>query len=212
MCWNQHVSLNTFLFSTFVLILIIYNNKYTQYKIKELNNTWMYIFLFSFILMQLIEFFIWRNLNNKYNQIWSNIAVLLLLFQPIASVMILSNIEIRNVLLFIYLIVTIPYSIYMFSSKKMNSTVKNGNLFWNFFESNAFSWIFGLFFFSFSFFYEKKYKLIIFILALLVISYINYKKNGAVGTMWCWLANTTMIYYAIYLLLYLPFKEQNKIC
>ena len=104
MCWNQHVSLNTFLFSTFVLILIIYNNKYTQYKIKELNNTWMYIFLFSFILMQLIEFFIWRNLNNKYNQIWSNIAVLLLLFQPIASVMILSNIEIRNVLLLILLL------------------------------------------------------------------------------------------------------------
>jgi hypothetical protein len=38
MCWNKEISLNTFLFSSFVLILIIYNNAYTQYKIKELNN------------------------------------------------------------------------------------------------------------------------------------------------------------------------------
>ncbi len=68
MCWNQHVSLNTFLFSSFILILIIYNNKYTQYKIKELNNVWIYVFFFSFISMQLIEFFIWRNINNKYNK------------------------------------------------------------------------------------------------------------------------------------------------
>lgn len=39
MCWNEHVSLNTFLFSSFVLALIVYNNSYTKYKIQELNNT-----------------------------------------------------------------------------------------------------------------------------------------------------------------------------
>lgn len=35
MCWNENVSLNTFLFSSFVLLLIFYNNTYTQYKIKH---------------------------------------------------------------------------------------------------------------------------------------------------------------------------------
>ena len=82
MCWNQEVSLNTFLFSMFVLLLIIYNNKYTQYKIKELDNIWMYLFLASFIFMQLIEFFIWRNINNKfYNHLFSTMAVILLIIQ-----------------------------------------------------------------------------------------------------------------------------------
>ena len=61
MCWNQYVSLNTFLFSTFILLLIFYNNKYSIYKIKELNNIYAYFFLMSFITMQLIEFFIWKN-------------------------------------------------------------------------------------------------------------------------------------------------------
>ena len=66
MCWNSEVSLNTFAFSTFVLGMIIYNNAYTQYKIPELNNIWVYLLLFSVISMQLVEFFVWRNIDNKY--------------------------------------------------------------------------------------------------------------------------------------------------
>jgi hypothetical protein len=58
MCWNASVSLNTFLFSIFILLLIVYNNSFTQYKIQDLNNIWIYLFLASFIFMQLIEFFI----------------------------------------------------------------------------------------------------------------------------------------------------------
>ena len=38
MCCNQYVSLNTFVFSAFVLLLIVYNNKYSPYKIEELNS------------------------------------------------------------------------------------------------------------------------------------------------------------------------------
>ena len=44
MCWNKEVSLNTFIFSIFVLLLIMYNNAYTQYKIEELNSIWVYLF------------------------------------------------------------------------------------------------------------------------------------------------------------------------
>ena len=38
MCWNETVSLNTFIFSMGALLLIMYNNAYTKYKIEELNN------------------------------------------------------------------------------------------------------------------------------------------------------------------------------
>jgi hypothetical protein len=83
MCWNAEVSLNTFLFSGFVLLLIMYNNNYTQYKIQfieGIDNIWAYIFLFSWILMQLFEFFIWKNINNPgLNTIFSILASILLL-------------------------------------------------------------------------------------------------------------------------------------
>ncbi len=213
MCWNQHVSLNTFLFSSFVLILIIYNNYYTQYKIKQINNVWMYVFFFSFIFMQLIEFFIWRNINNKYNKVFSIAAILLLLFQPIASLMLLKKIELRIVMLTIYLIGAIPYSIYQFNTKHFYSSVsKSGHLKWNFFDVNIFTLLFWLFFFTFSLFYEKKWIGVIFAIALLLFSLINYTNDDSVSSMWCWLANSSMICYAIYLLIYLPFKEKNKFC
>lgn len=80
MCWNKEIFLNTFLFSSFVLALIFYNNTYTQYKIKYFDNSWYYILLSSIILMQLVEYFIWRNIHSTYNQFFSIVASILLLY------------------------------------------------------------------------------------------------------------------------------------
>ena len=65
MCWNQYVSLNTFIFSVFVLLLIAFNNKYSNYKLNEFKSIYVYFFIMSFALMQFIEFILWRNLNNQ---------------------------------------------------------------------------------------------------------------------------------------------------
>ena len=51
MCWNEHVSLNTFIFSIFVLLLIAYNNKYTQYKIEMFNIKLLLFDLYTMILL-----------------------------------------------------------------------------------------------------------------------------------------------------------------
>ena len=215
MCWNAEVSLNTFLFSSFVLALIIYNNQFTKYKIQELNNKWMYLFFASFILIQLTEFFIWKNINNPYyNQVFSTIGVILLLMQPIASMMILPNEKLRNLLLISYSLFAIPYSIYNFMYKRMHSTVStNGHLDWKFFHTNAVVWAVWLFFFLFSLIYERKLVPIIFACIALFISYLNYKNGNTVGSMWCWVINSVMIYYAGYLLIYLPFLEKGgSIC
>jgi len=218
MCWNENVSLNTFLFSSFVLLLIIYNNTYTQYKVKEFDDKWKYIFFASFICMQLIEFFIWRNIYNKYyNNIFSISAILLLIIQPIFSLMIItSNIQLRNLMMSFYLLLAIPFSIYSFSTTHVYSTVsKNGHLQWNFFHFPSMDWIIWfiwLFFFLFSFVYEQKWIGISFGLITLLISYINYKNDNSMASMWCWLVNSVMIYYAFYLLLYLPFIEKMDIC
>jgi len=214
MCWNESVSLNTFLFSSFVLALIIYNNAYTKYKIQELNNTWMYIFIASFVFMQLIEFFIWRNINNKfYNNFFSILGLLLLFIQPIASIMILQNIELRNLLLASYLLVATPYSIYEFSTKHIHTLVsKDGHLKWALFQNHSILWVVWLFFFLFSFVYRKYWSGLLFAFITLLISFLNYINDETMASMWCWSVNSVMIYYAIYLLIYLPFLEKQNIC
>ena len=214
MCWNEAVSLNTFLFSSFVLTLIIYNNSFTKYKIQELNNKWFILFIIAFITMQLIEFFIWRNINNKfYNNIFSILATVLLIIQPIISIMIISNVQIRNLLLISYLLLAIPFSIYQFSVNHIHSVIgKSGHLKWEFFHTTPIIMFMWLFFFLFSFVYEKKWYGLSFGLITLIINYINYKNDNTMWSMWCWSVNSIMIYYAIYLLIYLPFIEKMKIC
>jgi hypothetical protein len=211
MCWNEDVSLNTFLFSSFVLLLILYNNTYTQYKITDFNGIWHYIFYISFISMQLIEFFIWRNIDNKfYNHIFSTMAAMLIFIQPVISLMLLPNISLRNNLLSVYSVLFIPYFIYKFITNNMKSEISNrGHLVWLFFDTNMLLFFGWLFFFLFSFFYTKSISTIIFGIVLFSISYYNYYKDKTIGSMWCWVVNSIMIYYAFYLLMYLPFCEKE---
>ena len=78
MCWNADVSFNTFIFSMFVLVLIMYNNRYTQYKIPGFD--WrLALYFFSFIIMQLIEYFMWTS----GLQIWTYVALIVIYLQPI---------------------------------------------------------------------------------------------------------------------------------
>jgi len=214
MCWNEYVSLNTFLFSSFMLLLIIYNNAYTKNKIEELNNKYTYIFLASFIFMQLIEFFIWRNINNRYyNNIFSILATILLIIIPITSIMIISDITLRNQLLLFYLVLVIPFSIYIYSNNYIHSSISNsGHLKWDFFKFTPIIWLFWLFFFLFSFIYKRNYKSLIFTLIMLFISFVNYNNDNTIGSMWCWSVNSIFIYYAFYLLIYLPYLEKQSIC
>jgi hypothetical protein len=216
MCWNASVSLNTFLFSIFVLLLIIYNNAFTKYKIHELNSIWIYLFFASFIFMQLIEFFIWRNINHPfYNHIFSVIGSILIMSQPIFSIMILSksNIRLRNLFLLIYTSVAIPYFIYKVSTQRVYSTIsKGGHLNWKFVEMTSILTFGWFFFLLFSLIYEKKWVGFWFGLLSLCLIYYNYKNDNSAGSMWCWAVNLIMIYYAIYLLMYLPFYEKGKIC
>ena len=214
MCWNAAVSLNTFLFSIFVLLLIIYNNSFTQYKIHHLNSFWMYLFFASFIFMQLIECFIWRNINNKfYNNIFSTIAALLITVQPIASLMLLSNIPLRNTLLLTYTATAIPYFIYKATTLTMQSIVSNkGHLTWIFFNHEPVVFIWWLFFFLFSLVYEGFLFGFLFGFLSMCIFFYNYANDLSAGSMWCWVVNSMMIYYAACLLIYLPFSEKNNIC
>ena len=211
MCWNENVSLNTFLFSSFVLLLILYNNTFTQYKIEHLHNLWIYLFFISFISMQLIEFFIWRNISNTfYNHIFSTLAAMTILIQPLITLMILPNTSLRNNLQLAYSIIFIPYFIYKFITNNMVSRISNkGHLEWLFFDTNLLLYFGWVFFFLFSFIYTQKISGFLFGVLFFFISCYNYYKDKTIGSMWCWIINSMMIYYAFYLLFYLPFCEKG---
>ena len=221
MCWNKDVSLNTFLFSGFVLLLIIYNNSFTKYKIQLINsnnNKRVYIFIASIIFIQLIEFFLWKNLNDPfYNNMFSILAVALLTFQPVASIMMLSNAYLSNAMIMSYLLLAVPFSIYNFSTYHIHAVVNNtGNLVWKFYDINIIPhwcvWSVWLFFFLFRFVYDRRWDGLIFTLVTLLVVFLNYRDFGSIGSMWCWIANSVMIYLAFYLLIYLPFQEKSKLC
>lgn len=210
MCWNAEVSLNTFVFSTFVLILVYYNNEYTKYKIPMFQYKWLYIFFMLAFSMQLVEYFLWKNINNKYNSIITIYAFILLFCQPIASLMLLKTPSIRNTMLTIYLLIGIPYILYIILNKKFRSTVSTkGNIQWNL-PIPTFLHVVWLFMLLFSFVYEKRWISLIF--AVVTFAIFIYKELSSSGSTWCWFINGLSIYFAVYLLFYLPFCENRTIC
>jgi hypothetical protein len=211
MCWNADVSLNTFIFSLGVLCLVYYNNHYTKYKNNDFNNEWMYIFLLLAFSMQFIEFFIWKNIKNKYyNKFFTICAFILVFCQPIASLMLLNNHFIKNVSLLLYLCVGIPYVIYIIYTQQFLTLVNSsGNLEWNFPINRAYFWLW-LFLLLFSFLYEQKWPHLLF--ATITFSIFIYKNLVTAGSLWCWFINSVSIYLAVHLLFYLPFYEHKEIC
>lgn len=213
MCWNKEVSLNTFLFSSFVFLLILYNNEYTFYKIPEFDKFWLRIFMAIVISMQLVEYFIWRNVDNIfYNKLFTHIAMLIIFFQPITTILNINNKNMKNILLFSYLALIIPFGILNYN-KNIYSTVSNQkHLNWNIINhENKIAKIIGLvwlFFFLFPLFYEGQQLGFLFGLLTLFIILYNYINDNTVESMWCWIVNSIMIYYAGYLLFYLPFIKK----
>jgi len=214
MCWNQYVSINTFIFSIFVLIFIAVNNKYSPYKIKEFDSIFVYLFFVSFILMQLIEFFIWRNLKNeKMNKLFSILGAFLLIIQPIASLMMLKNNILKMKMIAIYSIPAFTYFIYQLKYHNFYTEVsKSGHLKWVWSIPNnkiSIPVIFYLYFLMYSVFKNKHYLLITYSIALLLLSYYLYVKDDTVTSIWCWSVNTLMLYFAFKLLILLPFNEHG---
>lgn len=217
MCWNQYVSINTFIFGIFGLLLIAFNNKYSTYKLKLFNNPYAYLFMLSFIFMQLIEFILWRNLNNvTINKIASIFGVLLLYIQPIASLLLLDNISLRNKLLLIYSIPAFIFGYYNLLYTNIHTVLSpSGHLAWkwSFYKSNFidfFAKIFYLFFLFFSLIYNKYYQSIIVLIMYMIFIY-YFGKDGSSGSIWCLSVNTIILYFILQILIIMPYNEMiNK--
>jgi hypothetical protein len=223
MCWNENVSLNTFLFSSAVLIFIFYNNHYTQYKIEEFKDWKMYLLFFSFISIQLVEFFLWKSIkeNNKYyNKIFSIIGwIIIRILQPFCLLLLIPDkyLLIKYLSFFVYFMLLIIISIYKYFYNPIDfitSIGKNTHLSWNWINlNNNFEYIIVILYLLLYIPLIMKIPIIsLIILGFYVFCYIKYYNTLTWGSMWCWMSNSVLLYFLIKILFINPYNEYKMLC
>lgn len=185
MCWNAKVSLNTYIFSTFTSLLCYYNN---------LTNLKSFLFYQSFIIMQLIEYFIWSKTFD--NTLLSFSAfIITVFFQPLLSILRIQNEKyipyIPNLIIFYLLFLFISFTfIYPINKLDFSTTpAKNGHLAWNWLSFHfPFILIWFMFFVS-SLVLNNEYIAYAFTFTIFSVSYTLYNKTKTFGSLFCWVAN-----------------------
>lgn len=195
MCWNADVSLKTFIFSTIPLVLCLY------YKIIDIKQ---YLIFQTFISIQLVEYFLWKNLNDKgWNRFFSVIGFIVIFLLPAFTIYGSQNKYTMNVLLlyiitYLHILFTIPID---FST----SIAPNKHLAWNWLKMPLYIIILWTLFFMYSSMYSiylgnyKYIHIVLFVGLTYIITFYSYYTSNTFGTMWCWIANL-MSFYFYYLL------------
>lgn len=187
MCWSATVSLNTYIVATFGTIFALANGAPVGVV------AWLHVFS----MMQLAEFFIWRNLHDLYwNRVFSWFGLLLLAIEPIASILLMTPGALQTGMMLTYLAYIAIMGIFYIPTQPYSSIAPNGHLQWNWVDSKRplplkIIWII---FFILPLFLSKHYFLGIATTISLIISIIAFRKGGTWGSMWCWIANTVWLF------------------
>ena len=218
MCWNSDISINTFIFGCMTLIFIFLAS-FTKYRLEAFKNPLVYLFLSVTVSVQLVEYFLWKNLNNQsMNKLFTRILQILIIIQlPILFLMIEDNtIKYWGLFFFVlYLIVGKIYCIYN-PTKYHTSIGKNGHLSWDWIKYDTpisklliFIW---LAFYVFAALFINNIELTIMILLSLFITLLFYYKDKTFTSIWCWSSNILLIYFIVKILIIKPYYEYNKLC
>lgn len=220
MCWNENISLNTFLFGTATLIFIYYNNTYTQYKTPEFKNYIFYFLIFSYMSMQLVEFFLWKSINTKnknMNKMFSIIGwIILRIVQPFMALLMIPRkyYKLQYLLFICYVLALIILHIYkyLYNPVEFITTVdKNGHLYWKWVNLYNYEKIlFIIYLIIFLTLYLSYPYILLFSGCVLLYSYFIY--TNTFSSMWCWILNSIQIYFLFNILFIMPYNEYQKIC
>jgi hypothetical protein len=200
MCWNASVSLNTYIFGLFASLFSYYNG---------FGNILSVIFYQSFIIMQLLEYFIWTKTFS--NKLLSQIALFVILCQPIFNIIKIETYPkaipylLAAYLIFIIILYTLIIPIDTINFSTVSS--KNGHLSWKWLNWNIYIIFIWYAFLSARWIIDKMYMIFIVISVLLIITLILYKETNTFGSMWCWVANVL----SIYLIFVVFYKDMCKI-
>lgn len=197
MCWNAQVSLNTFLFGAFGVSLALLNG----YSITQL------LFIISFVLIQLVEFFTWTYYDNKkLNAIIGLCGLIVILLQPVGAICLLGFNKESVMLILLYCSLMLPVVIRFFNkplSYFKSYVGANGHLVWNWATKKNIHWYAVAVYMGFLFapmLITRNWMLLAFVLFTLIISVYVFTKYDTWGTMWCWMANIIVFVLVIRLL------------
>lgn len=198
MCWNATVSLNTFAFALFVIVLA-YVNSYASLTVCALY------LLFAGI--QLVEGLVWLTLdtNGGWNVALAVAAYVIIWLQPIASLLSVRGRDaLRNKLAIAYVGSMLALSIawWLWDSSPTDFRMvpsSNGHLEWKW-MSPLFGSPIGiamislwLFFFLLPAWLNGTYHMLVLGLVTFFISLYTFAQARTVGSMWCWIANLLFV-------------------
>ena len=191
MCWNAEVSINTFIYAIISFLIIISLNWYPI----------IYSFIIlSISLIQLYEYFAWKNIHNK--KIIHNLSIIgpfiIFLHILLLNYAFLRGNE-RILAILIIIIIMIVTMIYNYKNNKFDMEVgKNGHLLWHWFDLPGILLIFICFFYLYPLAKKENKLLFIYGVITLLISYYYYYKYKTWGTMWCYFSNLSWFGLIIY--------------
>jgi len=212
MCYNQTISFLTFTIMAISTIYLIYRN----YP----NDRWVAIVFISAGIMQLLEYFMWKDQScERMNHLATIGAFLILLIQPIAVLigayffgdLIFDKNKLAPII-WIYGIIIGIFGINWinYASKKRLCNRPNGiHLDWDFSPAMKIFWVL-YYLVVLLFFMSRPWYLGVIVGLLLIGSLlfsVFYVKNPAWKSLWCWIINFIPIIYII--LSYFIHKQQN---
>jgi hypothetical protein len=204
MCWSAEVSLNTFIFAIISFCIVVSFNK--------LPIITVFIAL-SISLIQLYEYFAWKNIHNKkiiHYLSWFGPLIILLQVLLINYAYLRDN-EI-NIGIIMIIIIAIISMIYNYKNNKFDMEVgENKHLIWYWVDLPPILLILIFFFYLYPLTAKQNILPFICVLIMLLISLYYYYKYKTWGTMWCYFSNLIWIVLIIKTLyLYFTDKYKNK--
>ncbi len=203
MCWNADVSIKTYIFALIIFFLGLQYN----FPLPKL------IFFLVFSQMQLVEYFLWTNLNNKKNnEFYSKVGLFNICIQPIAALLMIDNFKLKIYSILIYLIFLIYFFYNYYNTIDFHTKIGiKGSLHWVWLPTEynmktaqfSFAWFF---FFLLGVFLSKDLILITFVISTIIFSMYNSFLNYKFASYWCSISNLIWIY----VLLYIVYQQYKK--
>jgi len=184
MCWSAEGSLKTYAFAMILAAIHKYN--------RTLNPI-ILLYMIVFAQMQLVEYFLWKNLAiPSSNQLWSAVGVCLIVMQPLVTAMLLPD-DMRNKA---WLITLTGTALYLLTTKVDLSTEvgANGHLKWNWIPSFKSPWIIAWLVMLLTPLWITGYRgsALFGLVTYFISAYFN-EKYGTAGSYWCWIAITAFL-------------------
>ena len=196
MCWNADVSIKTWLFAITIFIIgFMYG-----FPLRKL------IFILIFSNIQLIEYFLWKNLGNKeLNEFYSKIGFANISLEPIGACLMIDNIQLRIFSIIIYSIFLLIY-LYLYGNKINYSTTqtRTGFLYWNSLQLEGFYIYYVILWFLFflgGVLLSKDIVIIIVTFSTLFYTIYNKYYHRSLPSYWCSISNILWLYVLGFVLL-----------